>query len=61
MINEDGSPSSPNQGDEDKDDAQARPNIARRMYGWTEVIVRAYLEGIDKFDEEATSGLEGWL
>ena len=23
--------------------------------------MRAYSEGIDEFDEEATSGLEGWL
>jgi len=26
-----------------------------------EIIVRAYLEGLDKFEEEETSGLEGWL
>ena len=76
ILNEDGSPSSPNQGDEDKDEcstlrlsalefmislSEACPNIVRKVPGWMEIIVRAYLEGMGEFDEEETSDLEGWL
>ena len=75
-TDEDGSPSSPTQEDEDKDErstlrlsalefmislSEARPNMVRKVSGWTEIIVRACLEGMGEFDEEETSGLEGWL
>ena len=35
--------------------------MARKVSGWTEIIVRAYLEGMGEFDDEETSGLEAWL
>jgi len=37
------------------------PKYMRKVPGWTEIIMRAYLEGMGEFDEEETSGLEGWL
>jgi Importin repeat len=41
----------------------AGPNMVRKVPGWTDVIVRACLEGMGKFDEDETeiSGLEVWL
>jgi len=33
--------------------------MVRKVSGWTEIIVRACLQGMGKFDEEETSGLEG--
>lgn len=41
--------------------SEARPNIVRKVSGWGEIIMRAYLEGMGKFDDEETSGLEMWL
>ena len=43
--------------------SEARPNMVRKVPGWTEIIVRACLEGMGEFDEEETemSGLESWL
>jgi len=41
--------------------SEACPNIVRKVPGWMEIIVRAYLEGMGEFDEEETSDLEGWL
>jgi len=35
--------------------------MVRKVSGWTEIIVRACLEGMGEFDEDETSGLEGWL
>jgi hypothetical protein len=35
--------------------------MVRKVSGWTEIIVRACLEGMGEFDDEETSGLEGWL
>jgi importin-5 len=38
-------------------------NMVRKVPGWTDVIVRACLEGMGEFDEDETelSGLEIWL
>jgi len=41
--------------------SEARPNMVRKVPGWTEVIVRACLEGMGELDEDETSGLEAWL
>jgi len=41
--------------------SEARPNMVHKVSGWTEVIVRAFLEGMGEFDDEETSGLEVWL
>ena len=41
--------------------SEAFPSIVRKVPGWMEIIVRAYLEAMGEFDEEETSGLEGWL
>ena len=41
--------------------SEARPNMVRKVSGWTEITMRACLEGMGKIDEEETSGLEGWL
>jgi importin-5 len=43
--------------------SEAGPNIVRKVLGWTDVIVRACLEGMGEFDEDVTeiSGLEVWL
>jgi len=37
--------------------SDARPNMVRKVSGWTEIIVRMCLEGMGEFDEEETSGL----
>lgn len=36
------------------------PEYGAQGIGWTEIILRACLEGMGEFDVE-TSGLEGWL
>ena len=41
--------------------SEARPNMVHKVTGWTEVIVRACLEGMGELDEDETSGLEAWL
>jgi len=41
--------------------SEARQNMVRKVSGWTEIIVRACLEGMGEFDDEETSGLEVWL
>jgi importin-5 len=43
--------------------SEAKPNMVRKVPGWTDIIVRACLEGMGEFDEDETdvSGLEGWL
>ncbi|KAF9472591.1 ARM repeat-containing protein [Pholiota conissans] len=41
--------------------SEARPNMVRKVPGWTEVVVRACLEGMGELDEDETLGLEGWL
>ncbi|KDR69484.1 hypothetical protein GALMADRAFT_128597 [Galerina marginata CBS 339.88] len=41
--------------------SEARPNMVRKVPGWTEIIVRACLEGMGELDEDETAGLEGWL
>ncbi|KAF8952312.1 armadillo-type protein [Flammula alnicola] len=41
--------------------SEARPNMVRKVNGWTEVIVRACLEGMGEFDEDETTGLDAWL
>ena len=38
---------------------EARPNMVRKLTGWTEIIVRACLEGMGEFEEEDT--LDAWL
>lgn len=38
--------------------SEARPNTVHKVSGWTEIIVRAFLEGMGDFDDEETSGLE---
>ena len=35
--------------------------MVRKVSGWTEIIVRACLEGMGEFDEDETGGLEAWL
>ena len=35
--------------------------MVRKVPGWTEVIVRACLEGMGELDEDETNGLEEWL
>ena len=40
---------------------EARPNMVRKLPGWTEVVVRACLEGMGEFDEDETQGLDAWL
>ena len=40
--------------------SEDRPKAVRNVSGWTDIIVRACLEGMGEFDEE-TSGLEVWL
>ena len=40
---------------------EAQPNTVCKVSGWTEIIVRAFLEGMGEFDDEETSGLEVWL
>jgi len=39
--------------------SEARRNMVRKVSGSTEIIVRACLEGMGKFEE--TNGLERWL
>ena len=43
--------------------SEAKPNMVRKVSGWTDIIVRACLEGMGEFDEDETemSGLESWL
>ena len=43
--------------------SEAGPNMVRKVPGWTDIIVRACLEGMGEFDEDETemSGLENWL
>ena len=43
--------------------SEAGPNMVRKVPGWTDIIVRACLEGMGEFDEDETemSGLETWL
>ncbi|KAG5635297.1 hypothetical protein H0H81_011779 [Sphagnurus paluster] len=41
--------------------SEARPAMVRKQPGWTEVIVRACLEAMGEFDEDADGGLEAWL
>lgn len=41
--------------------SEARPNMVRKVPGWTEVLVRACLEGMGELDEDETQGLEAWL
>ena len=45
--------------------SEAGPDIVRKVPGWTDVIVRACLEGMGEFDEDETEieigGLEVWL
>jgi hypothetical protein len=43
--------------------SEAVPNMVRKVPGWTDIIVRACLEGMGEFDEDETemSGLEIWL
>jgi importin-5 len=41
--------------------SEARPHMVRKVPGWTEIIVRACLEGMGELDEEEGGGLEGWL
>lgn len=38
---------------------EARPNMVRKLTGWTEIIVRACLEGMGEFEEE--DNLDDWL
>lgn len=38
--------------------SEARPSMVKKLSGWTEVIVRACLEGMGEGEDE---GLEGWL
>ena len=38
---------------------EARPNMVRKVSGWTEIIVRACLEGMGDIDEEES--LDVWL
>jgi len=38
---------------------EARPNMVRKLTGWTEIIVRACLEGMGEFEEE--DNLDAWL
>jgi hypothetical protein len=33
--------------------------MVRKVSGWTEIIVRVYLEGVGEVDEEEMTGLEG--
>jgi hypothetical protein len=43
--------------------SEAGPNMVRKIPGWTDIIVRACLEGMGEFDEDETEigGLEIWL
>jgi importin-5 len=43
--------------------SEAGLNMVRKVTGWTDVTVRACLEGMGEFDEDETeiSGLEVWL
>jgi hypothetical protein len=43
--------------------SEAGPNMVRKVPVWTDIIVRACLEGMGEFDEDETelSGLEIWL
>ena len=43
--------------------SEAASNMVRKVPGWTDIIVRACLEGMGEFDEDETelSGLENWL
>jgi len=38
---------------------EARPNMVRKLTGWTEIIVRACLEGMGEFEED--DNLDAWL
>jgi hypothetical protein len=38
---------------------EARPNMVRKLTGWTEIIVRACLEGMGEFEED--DSLDAWL
>ena len=38
---------------------EARPNMVRKVTGWTEIIVRACLEGMGEFEED--DNLDTWL
>jgi len=40
--------------------SEVRPKAVRKVSGWTEIIVKACLQGMGEFVEE-TSGLEGRL
>ncbi|KAF5376326.1 hypothetical protein D9615_008446 [Tricholomella constricta] len=41
--------------------SEAKAGMVRKQPGWTEIVVRACLEAMGEFDEEAEGGLEGWL
>jgi importin-5 len=43
--------------------SEAGPNMVRKVPEWTDLVVRACLEGMGEFDEDETelSGLEIWL
>ena len=41
--------------------SEVRPKAVRKVSGWTEIIVKACLQGMGEFVEEETSGLEGRL
>ncbi|KAF9554626.1 ARM repeat-containing protein [Agrocybe pediades] len=40
--------------------SESRPSMVKKVNGWTEVIVRACLEGMGELEDE-DEGLEGWL
>jgi hypothetical protein len=39
--------------------SEARPNIVKKVSGWTEIIVRACLEGMGEFEDD--DSLDAWL
>ncbi|KAG5641749.1 hypothetical protein DXG03_004294 [Asterophora parasitica] len=41
--------------------SEAKPGMVRKQAGWTEIVVRACLEAMGEFDEEAEGGLAVWL
>jgi len=40
--------------------SESRPNMVKKVPGWTEIIVRACLEGMGELEDE-DEGLDGWL
>ena len=41
--------------------SEARPSMVKKVTGWTEIIVRACLEGMGEYEEDESSSLEVWL